>query len=96
MLYSFELTMPGVNSWNGRWSGADNKYVLVRSVLKSKLVEEKKHFYDFGDGWCAAVEVKIIDAKQARLLRKHSDGFRGYDWMVSEILQFGEIKGRYK
>jgi hypothetical protein len=96
MLYSFELTMPGVNSWNGRWSGANNKYVLVRSVLKSNPVEEKTYLYDFEDGWRAAVYVKIIDAKQARHLRKHSDGFCGYNWMVDEILQFGEIKGRHK
>lgn len=34
MLVSFELTMPKVNSWNGRWSGEDKKFYHIRNVDK--------------------------------------------------------------
>nr|WP_279221862.1 hypothetical protein [Clostridium sp. OF09-10] len=35
-----------------------------------------------------------LDAKEARKLRKLNAGFCGYDWMVQDILAFGEIKKR--
>jgi len=29
---SFELTMPNVGSWNGKWTGADRKYFVIRRL----------------------------------------------------------------
>lgn len=35
MILSFELTMPNVGSWNGKWTGADKKYFIHRTLSKS-------------------------------------------------------------
>lgn len=32
MIICFELTMPNVGSWNGKWTGADNKYYVCRNL----------------------------------------------------------------
>ena len=29
---SFELTMPNVGSWNGKWTGAERKYFVIRKL----------------------------------------------------------------
>jgi hypothetical protein len=100
-ILSFELTMPNVGSWNGKWAGADKKYYIIKSVndkyFKSdvqKLLNEKTRqswYYNFGDGWGANVEMQIIDAKEAKIRCKNSKGFAGYDWMIDSILKHGKI-----
>jgi len=92
MLLAFELSMPGVNSWNGRWTGEARPHVKVLSVGAKCLAKPGRYEYDFGDGWRAAVTVRTVDGATARKLRKASDGFCGYDWMVDEIRFHGRIK----
>ncbi len=90
----FILTMPQNNSWNGRWSGQENIYAKVssESAYGMKNIEEKNHYYSFGDGWVACVEVKRVDTKTANSYRKKSKGFCGYEWMIDEIIKFGTIR----
>jgi len=90
--------MPNNNAWNGKWTGEDNLYVLVRSfnTKNSKAIAmcilEKGYFqYSFGDGWVAAVSVDEIDSKEAMRLKRKSQGFCGYNWMVDSIIDFLEI-----
>ena len=90
MLMSFELSMPGVASWNGKWSGEKNMYVIVRSFGK-KAPKIGYYGYSFGDGWRAAVTVREVTSAAARKLRKDSAGFCGYDWMVDSIISHGKI-----
>ena len=94
-LIAFELSMPSNNAWNGRWTGAERRYVRVRSFRKqetaTKILAKTHHHYDFGDGWCAAVHVRQVDVKTARRLRKASEGFCGYDWMIDQIVEHGRI-----
>ena len=92
MLLAFELTMPGVNSWNGKWTGESRPYVRVLSVGKKSMAKPGNYEYDFGDGWRANVSVKTVDSATASKLRKQSCGFCGYDWMIDEI----RIKGRIR
>ncbi len=100
MLIAFVLTMPNNNSWNGKWSGAGRCYAVVKSVsdakknaAKYRAILDKRHFsYNFGDGWRASVEVFQSMPSEARRLRKHSEGFCGYDWMIDTILEHGEIR----
>lgn len=92
MLLAFELSMPGVNSWNGKWSGESKSFVKVLKVGTKSLAKPGYYHYDFGDGWRAAVSVRKVDAATARKLRKESLGFCGYDWMIDEILDNGRIK----
>jgi len=99
VILAFELSMPGVGSWNGLWSGEIFPYVKVvtwpntkkRRELADKILAEAYYRYDFGDGWAAGVSVREVDAVEARKLRKASSGFAGYDWMVDEIIREGVI-----
>lgn len=99
MTISFELTMPNVGSWNGKWIGADKKYYHIVSLNKvqkqlvTELINSLKtsFYYDFGDGWGANVKMELVDAKEAARRRKNSKGFAGYEWMCREILQHGRI-----
>ena len=96
MLIAYKLSMPNNNSWNGRWTGAGKCYARVENVRSEKaarkLLEKPYHYYSFGDGWGACVTVRKVDAKEARRLRKNSEGFCGYDWMIEEIKTFGRIR----
>jgi hypothetical protein len=92
MLLAFELSMPRVNSWNGRWSGEERRHVRVLRAGARCLAKPGRYRYDFGDGWVASVEVREVDGKESRKLRRLSDGFCGYDWMIEEIRSYGRIK----
>lgn len=99
MTLVFELSMPNRGSWNGRWSGEDRSYCIVKNFGSSKkstercrkLLDQGSWYYRWDDGWGARVSVKAVDATQARKCRKNSMGFCGYDWMVTSILTHGAI-----
>lgn len=97
MILSFELTMPNVGSWNGKWTGSSDPHFIFRKVPKKvgeKLLdgkEQQNYYYNFGDGWGANIEVKVIDAKTKNKLSKINKGFYGYDWMVDSILKNDKI-----
>ena len=38
-------------------------------------------------GWGANVEVKIVKADEAANLRRKTEGFCGYEWMIDSILK---------
>jgi len=97
MILSFELTMPNVGSWNGKWTGEGFKYYRHRSVSKKvgeQLLNGKKcqdWYYNFGDGWGANVScMRVLSAEKCKRERI-SKGFAGYDWMIDEILKYGYI-----
>jgi len=94
--FSFVLSMPSNNAWDGKWSGAGKLYAIVKSLTnKSKLIPTQKHYhYSFGDGWVAAVTVSEVTLAEAKKIRKQSIGFYGYDWMVDSIICYGMIAGR--
>lgn len=94
--------MPNVGSWNGKWTGADRQYFVVRKTSKrwitkqphfQKLIEKGRDswYYSFGDGWGANVDVEIVNAAEARKRRKISAGFCGYEWMINTIMYDGKI-----
>jgi len=91
--------MPNVGSWNGKWTGENNLYVIIKKLGRSKkaiqrvkeLSELGSCYYNFGDGWGASVSIKAVDAKDAAKFRRASKGFCAYDWMVDTILEFGKI-----
>ena len=90
---AFELTMPRNNSANGRWSGDSKRHIrIVRVGATCTLKDVGSFYYDFGDGWGANVSVTEVHGQEIRKLRKVSDGFCGYDWMIDEIRFEGRIK----
>lgn len=98
MILSFRLSMPNIGSWNGKWTGESRNYVVTRKFGKSgeekakQILDKKSYYYNFGDGWGALVSVGEVDAKEAAKLRKKSDGFFGYEWMVESICKNLEIR----
>lgn len=76
-LLCFELTMPGVASWNGRWSGEGCRHAKIRSVSKSSdksflpTKDNPKSFdYRWSDGWWARVTCRQVTSKEAAKIRK--------------------------
>jgi len=89
----FELTMPNVGSWNGKWTGADRLYVRTRKEREvPKDYWNKSFFYRWDDGWTACVTTTKMLATEARKLERKSNGFSGYDWMIDSIIKHGAIK----
>ena len=88
----FELTMPNVGSWNGRWSGADRRYIRTKKERDvPKTVWDKSFYYRWDDGWGACVSVTQMPCQEARKLERQSSGFCRYDWMISSIIKRGYI-----
>jgi hypothetical protein len=94
-MISFELSMPNVGSWNGKWSGEGNLYARTRSIKpkerEAEILAQKYFHYNFGDGWSAGITVRKVNAKEAAKIRKASRGFCGYDWMIDSIVRTGSI-----
>ena len=97
MILAFQLSMPNCASWNGRWSGEGRKYVIVKTFRGKKAVEKAEailakgyYHYSWSDGWGAGITVKEVNSSQAAKLRKESQGFSGYDWMVTTICDYGQ------
>jgi hypothetical protein len=96
----FKLSMPVVNSWNGKWTGANQCHALIRGEGRTKefkehtrkILEKKYFLHRFDDGWVARIEVSQVDKKEAMRIKRESVGFCGYDWMVDSIMDLGEIK----
>ena len=99
----FELSMPNVGSWNGKWTGEKNyhartmnftarygKSATSEAKLK-EILKEGSYYYNFGDGWGADVSVKSADSKEAAKAKKKSVGFCGYEWMIDSIMQYNKI-----
>ena len=97
---AFELSMPNVGSWNGRWTGEGRFYAVVRNLGRGKqaqetakkILERRSYHYDFGDGWSARVSVREVSGSEVARIRRQSMGFCGYEWMVASIIQNGEIR----
>ena len=88
----FELTMPHVGSWNGRWSQENKLHVRTRDQRKvPKEYWDKDFYYRWDDGWEACVSVRKMSSTEAQKLERKSDGFCGYDWMIDSIVEFGGI-----
>ena len=99
MILSFTLSMPNNNAWDGKWTGDSIFYARAINFGKSKkaesraqeILDEKYFHYNFGDGWAAGVTVKKVTSQEARIIRKNSKGFCGYDWMIDSIRDHGDI-----
>lgn len=92
----FKLTMPGRGSWNGGWSGEGRDYLIFKKLTDKKVAELKidktkgnswGHFW--GDGWSANVRARILEVGEKK---RRSAGFAGYDWMVDNILCYGQTE----
>jgi len=88
----FRLTMPGIRSWNGKWSGEDQNLTVVRSLTPTEvqaleLPNSWRHHWK--DGWCARVSARLMEKGERRA---KSDGFHGYEWIVQNVLLYGRAE----
>lgn len=88
----FRFSMPSVGSWNDVWAGRDREYTFFAPERDAKHKLKDRYDYDFGDGWTARIDVTKVDSREVPKLRRRSDGFCGYEWMVRSILRHGEIR----
>ena len=96
MIVAFTLSMPNNNAWDGRWSGDGECHAIVKTFTGKREIARVEalfgnHYYNFGDGWGANVNVREVASRQAAKLRKASVGFNGYEWMIDSLLEFGKI-----
>ncbi len=84
-----ELSMPNRGSWNGQWSGSNNRYTIIFATSANKKNREYigSYYYNFGDGWTARVNIREAESKE-----KVTNQFCGYEWMVTSIKIHKEIK----
>lgn len=95
-MITFELSMPNRGSWNNRWSGEKNRYIVCKrewGFSKESLnkIINQDYYYSWKDGWTACVSVRKVNGNTAKQLLKQSKGFCGYDWMISSIIRNGYI-----
>lgn len=91
----FRLSMPGCPSWNGKWSGAERRYAILRKLADEDAAKlfggaiEKSWSHHWSDGWTAQITARLVPSGE----RFHrADGFCGYDWMVENILDHGTTR----
>lgn len=100
MLLSFTLTMPERKS-NERWSGDGRYYAVCRWFGRDdrekahRLLAHSPYYHDLG-GWVACITVEQVTAPIARKIKRRSQGFGGYDWMVDSLCEHGEIQTALK
>ena len=95
MILSFKLSMPHVNTWNGKWTGENYPYARIVNYGVTKkgiaraidIIYSGPYYYNFGDGWTAKIDVEAVTPQQAKMIRKRTMGFCGYDWMIKSIRQ---------
>lgn len=89
----FTLTMPGIGSWNGKWTGEGLLHCSIRSLKRKKELEldGKDFLYRWDDGWIAKINVKKVYSVEAKKLKKQSKGFLGYEWMIDSIIEHNKI-----
>ena len=91
----FRLSMPNRASWDGGWSGESKNFVIYRTLNAVEFARvfggeaTATFFHHWSDGWTAAVAVRRLAPGEKH---KRSDGFSGYDWMVSNIIKHGSTK----
>lgn len=92
----FTLSMPNRGSWNGGWSGSENNYTITKRLIDKTIARlgldkgEQSWYHNWNDGWGASISARIVPTGE-RL--KKSDGFCDYNWMVENIIQYGNTKG---
>ena len=73
---------------------------LVMFLPKSGQIQETavrkvnidKINYNFGDGWGANVELRLVTSKKCKeMIKKSKSNFQSYEWMVDSIIHHNEI-----
>jgi hypothetical protein len=93
----FRLSMPNRGSWNGRWSGEGREYLIYKTLSEKTLIRlgiemsaaGKSWHHCWNDGWTARIRARIMASNERK---RKSAGFCGYDWMVENILAYGDTE----
>lgn len=85
---SFELTMPNVGSWNGKWTGADKKYYIIKKVSDRYFESDIKKLFTKSD------QIKPQIGAKANFYYNFGDGWGANVEM--QIVTTDEAKKRKK
>jgi WD40 repeat protein len=96
----FELSMPNVGSWNGRWSGEGRCYARICKFGRSKTTKEQaakilageSFYYNFGDGWGASVR-SVSFSPDGTLIVTSSDDNTAKVWDAKTGARLHELRG---
>lgn len=97
----FKLTMPGRGRAVSSSFGEGRHYARVMTLTNKAVAKllgpdwdkkppensRKSFYHHWTDGWTAQVTARVMFKGEKA---KKSDGFAGYDWMISNILQYGD------
>jgi hypothetical protein len=87
MTVSFQLTMPNVGSWNGKWSGASREYFVIREFFKTRV--------NHRNGAYASRIIELLDGKPCKgFYYRWEDGWGAN--VTMEIIDAKEAKRRRK
>jgi hypothetical protein len=98
MYVVFTLTMPQRNTWNGKWSGDNDLYAVVKKFTKKhkktvdSIISRKSYSHSWEDGWTALIKTQLVTAVEAKNIKKKSKGFCGYEWMINNIIKYGSTR----
>lgn len=67
------------------------RVINLTPKIAEKLLAPGWFTYCWEDGWSCGVDVSLVDAGEARKIRKKSNGFCGYDWMIDSLITDGRI-----
>jgi hypothetical protein len=86
----YEIQDTSIGSWNGKYSGSDQRYTFTERIEKRTYIPKKSSYhYNFGDGWSLNIIVSTISKIEAEKLKPN--GFRDYEWMISSIKKHEKI-----
>ena len=93
----FTIRVTSCNTWNGSHSYTEkyNAYKKLKNdELKKKypLLKEGNYPYMWEDGFSVNVNVKFMKPSEVRKVPKFSEGFMCYNYLIYEIMEYGEIK----
>ena len=105
-IISFEYHTTQIGSWDKKWSGSGKVFAKLKTISKEQkeklekmgfaIQKGKSHsfHYDFQDGWACNVTMTVGTKKEFQSIMRQSQGFLGYDWMIQDILENGQIDYR--
>ena len=80
--------------WNGGWSGEGKDFLIYKNLsdkfsatLGFDKAKTLNWHHRWDDGWSACVTGRVMNLGEKK---KESAGFAGYDWMVQNIICYGQ------
>ena len=88
MLLCFELVTPEADQ---SWTKVHHLVRSTQATMRGEAILKQTPYIYKQEGGTIQINVSQVAGQEARKIRNKSAGFCGYDWMISSILEHGEI-----